>query len=62
MSRHQYRRDYEGGLSTAAFLRAERRPDGSRPFKLVEAEPPETSYGEDLYEAIFVQDKPAAAV
>jgi DNA mismatch repair ATPase MutS len=36
-----------------AFLRAERNPDGTRPFKLVEAEPLETSYGPDLYDAIF---------
>lgn len=40
-------------LSTAAFLRAERRADGSRPFKLIEAKPLETSYGEDLYKSIF---------
>jgi DNA mismatch repair ATPase MutS len=36
------------------FLRAERRPDGTRPFKLIEGEPLQTSYGEDLYRAIFV--------
>lgn len=35
------------------FLRAERNPDGSRPFRLVEAEPLDTSYGEDLYREIF---------
>jgi DNA mismatch repair ATPase MutS len=39
--------------ATAAFLRAERRPDGTRPFKLIEAEPLQTSYGIDLYKAIF---------
>jgi MutS domain V len=39
--------------ATAAFLRAERRPDGTRPFKLVEAEPLQTSYGTDLYKDIF---------
>jgi DNA mismatch repair ATPase MutS len=38
----------------AVFLRAERRPDGTRPFKLIEGEPLQTSYGEDLYRAIFV--------
>jgi DNA mismatch repair ATPase MutS len=37
----------------AAFLRAERNPDGTRPFKLVAAEPLQTSYGPDLYESIF---------
>jgi DNA mismatch repair ATPase MutS len=39
--------------AAATFLRAERRPDGTRPFKLVEAEPLQTSYGPDLYRAIF---------
>jgi DNA mismatch repair ATPase MutS len=38
---------------TSAFLRAERLPDGTRPFKLIEAEPLQTSYGTDLYKAIF---------
>jgi DNA mismatch repair ATPase MutS len=37
------------------FLRAERRPDGTRPFKLVEAEPLQTSFGEDLYRTIFAE-------
>lgn len=36
------------------FLRAERQVDGGRTFKLVEGKPLETSYGEDLYNAIFV--------
>jgi DNA mismatch repair ATPase MutS len=35
------------------FLRAERRPDGTRPFKLIEAEPLRTSYGGDLYRTVF---------
>jgi DNA mismatch repair ATPase MutS len=39
------------------FLRAERLPDGTRPFKLIEAEPLQTSYGEDLYRAIFAEDE-----
>lgn len=34
-------------------LRAERRADGTRTFRLVEGEPSETSYGEDLYRKIF---------
>jgi DNA mismatch repair ATPase MutS len=37
----------------ARFLRAERRPDGSRPFRLVDGEPLQTSYGDDLYRAVF---------
>ncbi|MEO8249818.1 MAG: hypothetical protein ABI589_10645, partial [Burkholderiales bacterium] len=35
------------------FLRADRQADGTRTFRLVEAEPLETSYGEDLYREIF---------
>jgi hypothetical protein len=34
-------------------LRAERLADGTRTFKLLEHEPLETSYGEDLYREIF---------
>jgi DNA mismatch repair ATPase MutS len=40
----------------ALFLRAERQADGGRTFKLVEGEPLETSYGEDLYTRIFGTD------
>jgi len=40
-------------LDHAVFLRAERLPDGTRPFKLIQAEPIKTSYGEDLYSKIF---------
>jgi DNA mismatch repair ATPase MutS len=39
--------------SRTTFLRAERRADGTRPFKLVEGAPMQTSYGEDLYSIIF---------
>lgn len=35
------------------FLRAERRGDGRRTFKVVEGEPLPTSFGKDLYEEIF---------
>lgn len=48
----------------ALFLRAERRPDGARTFKIVEGEPLETSYGQDLYRKIFrvaVELAPAGA-
>ena len=38
----------------AIFLRAERQADGRRTFKLSEGEPLQTSYGEDLYNRIFV--------
>ncbi len=35
------------------FLRAERRPDGTRTFKMVPGEPLQTTYGEDLYKKVF---------
>jgi len=41
----------------AIFLRAERLADGTRTFKLIEGEPLETSYGEDLYNRIFVSGR-----
>jgi DNA mismatch repair ATPase MutS len=44
---------YQKRLESAVFLRAERRSDGSRTFKLIEEEPLETSYGEDLYKELF---------
>ncbi len=37
----------------AVFLRAERRKDGSRPFRLVQAEPLGTSFGQDIYHQVF---------
>ena len=37
----------------AIFLRADRQPDGRRTFKLIQGEPLETTYGEDLYTKIF---------
>jgi len=44
---------FERGADQALFLRAERRPDGTRTFRLIEGEPLATSYGKDLYERIF---------
>jgi DNA mismatch repair ATPase MutS len=41
-------------MKNVLFLRAEREADGRRTFKLVEGEPLQTSYGEDLYNMIFV--------
>ncbi len=35
------------------FLRADRRADGTRTFKLAEGEPLPTSFGEDLYKSVF---------
>jgi adenosyl cobinamide kinase/adenosyl cobinamide phosphate guanylyltransferase len=44
---------YEQNRETALFLRAERGSDGARPFRLSEAKPLPTSYGEDSYRKIF---------
>ena len=44
---------YERNMANAMFLRAERQSDGTRTFKLVEGEPLQTSYGEDLYQRVF---------
>ncbi len=41
------------GRGNVLFLRAERREDGTRTFKLAEGEPLQTSFGEDLYRNIF---------
>ena len=48
---------HANGADHAAFLRAERQPDGTRTFKLVEGEPLQTSYGEDLYDQIFMKGR-----
>ncbi|HEY9594007.1 MAG TPA: hypothetical protein VHE79_05995, partial [Spirochaetia bacterium] len=41
------------GLDTALFLRAERRVDGHRTYRIGEGEPLSTSFGEDSYRRIF---------
>ncbi|CAX24230.1 putative DNA mismatch repair protein [Methylorubrum extorquens DM4] len=43
-------------MKSALFLRAERKSDGARTFKLVEGQPLDTSFGEDLYAKIFVDE------
>ncbi len=47
---HSY---YAASQGEALFLRAERLPDGRRTFKMIPAEPLQTSFGEDLYRQIF---------
>ncbi|MFL5019221.1 MAG: hypothetical protein ACJ8EW_24110 [Rhizobium sp.] len=49
----------EEGRSDVAFLRAERRDDGTRSFKLTEAAPLRTSFGGDLDIRTFSQRRPA---
>ncbi|MFD2474814.1 MutS-related protein [Amycolatopsis silviterrae] len=46
---------YEQEPGAGTFLRAERRPDGSRTFRLSPGEPLPTSYGEDSYRRIFAE-------
>jgi hypothetical protein len=56
---HQYelaRGYYDEHMESALFLRAERRSDGTRTFKLIEGGPLPTSYGRDLYSRIFGTD------
>ncbi|HVB72936.1 MAG TPA: hypothetical protein VNE38_05215, partial [Ktedonobacteraceae bacterium] len=47
---------YDKNMDNAMFLRAERQTDGGRTFKIIEGEPLQTSYGEDLYNRIFGTD------
>jgi DNA mismatch repair ATPase MutS len=49
---------YAKRLPNAMFLRAERRPDGMRTFRVIEAEPLQTSYGKDLYDGVFGPEYP----
>jgi DNA mismatch repair ATPase MutS len=44
---------HETNSGNALFLRAERRADGARTFKMIEGEPLPTSFGDDLYQGIF---------
>jgi DNA mismatch repair ATPase MutS len=62
------RRLHERKMPNAVFLRAERLPDGTRTYRLIEAEPLQTSYGKDVHEAEFgsehirpVQRRPLSA-
>ncbi len=44
---------YETRSKEVLFLRADRREDGTRTYKIVAGEPLQTSFGEDLYARIF---------
>jgi hypothetical protein len=52
---------YRQQLESALFLRAERRPDGARSFRVLPDEPLPTSYGEDSYRRIFGLTRESAA-
>ena len=49
---------HDKDMADAIFLVAERRADGERTFRIVEGEPSQTSYGEDLYARIFGDSEP----
>ncbi|MGA7486917.1 MAG: DNA mismatch repair protein MutS [Xanthobacteraceae bacterium] len=56
---HEFARGlYDDKTPNAAFLRAERLPDATRTFRLIEGEPLQTSYGNDLYDAVFGAEHP----
>ena len=50
----------EEGGENALFLRAERSDAGERTFRMIEARPLDTSYGEDLFRKIFGADEAGA--
>jgi DNA mismatch repair ATPase MutS len=47
---------YDRQMGNYLFLRAERKTGSELPFKIVEAEPLQTSYGQDLFDNLFVPD------
>ncbi len=47
---------YAKRMENTIFLRAERQSDGERTFKIIEGEPLQTSFDEDLYKRIFGTD------
>jgi MutS domain V len=53
---------YSRDKKRALFLRAVREAGGGRTFKLSEGEPLPTSFGEDLYNAVFATKPPRAEV
>jgi DNA mismatch repair ATPase MutS len=46
---------YEKSLPDVTFLRAERKTGGKRTFRLVKEEPLQTSFGEDLFDNVFLK-------
>ncbi len=51
---YEFARGFQAnGYGNILFLRADRRADGTRTFKLIEGEPLPTSFSEDLYDSIF---------
>jgi DNA mismatch repair ATPase MutS len=50
---------WEERIPNALFLRAERKPDGQRTFRILPGEPLQTSFGLDLYQKIFAPQRKA---
>lgn len=48
---------YEKGLNNVMFLRAQRKDDGSRTYKIEEGKPLKTSHGKDIYLKVFREAK-----
>jgi DNA mismatch repair ATPase MutS len=48
---------YDSRMENAMFLRAGRQADGTRNFKMVQGEPLQTSFGEDIYYEVFPSDR-----
>lgn len=44
---------FDSQMGNALFLRAERKADGERTFRLIEGKPLQTSYGVEVYDKIF---------
>ena len=44
---------YQNDYKDAIYLRANRKEDGSRDFKIIEAKPLHTSFAKDIYDSIF---------
>jgi DNA mismatch repair ATPase MutS len=53
---------YEGNTYASIFLRAGRLEDGTRTYRIAQGEPQQTSYGRDLYEKIFSQERQTKAL
>ena len=51
---------YARKRASALFLRAERRPDGTRTFLITEGAPLQTSYGKDVFDRVFDRQESSA--
>lgn len=54
---HRFQQEHD---RSTLFLRAERSTDGSRPYRLSEAAPQPTSFGQDLYANTFISPEPTS--